>query len=221
MDERQRENLRIAKSQFDDLIEDVLPGMGFKNVFDQNGYEADDLIAWIVNRFPENYVIVSSDEDLWQLLRKERGLEISQWNYKELMTEEKFTKKYGLHPRQWAEVKAIAGCSSDNVEGIRGVGEPTAVKFLNKVLKDGKAKKAIEQGQAVIDRNWNLVTLPFSGEKMICVEDIVEDELYIGEVLEVFKDYGFQSFLAEGQLSRWREIFDIKGGSRKRLKNRE
>lgn len=218
LDQRQVKNLQIAKKQFDDLREDVLPGMGFRNIFEQNGYEADDLIAWVVNRFPENYVIVSSDEDLLQLLRKERSIDISIWNYKEVITEEKFTRKYGLIPREWARVKAIAGCKTDNVDGIAGVGEATAVKYLNGVLKDGKTKKAIEVGRSIIERNWDLVALPFSGDKMIAVEEVVEDTFYIGEVMEVFRDYGFQSFLGEGQLSRWREVFDIRGGSRKRLK---
>jgi len=44
-----------------------LPQMGFRNVYHQTGYEADDLIAWCVARFPDEYIIVSKDNDLFIL----------------------------------------------------------------------------------------------------------------------------------------------------------
>jgi len=86
------------------------------------------------------------------------------WNGKMMLTEAWLIGEYGIAPSQWADVKAIAGCSSDGVEGVRGVGEKTAAKFLRGNLKPAsKAHQAIVAGNNVWRRNLPLVRLPFPG----------------------------------------------------------
>jgi len=90
--------------------------------------------------------------------------------------EEKFKEKwYGLQPKQWATVKAVAGCNSDNVKGIPGIGEKTAAQFLTGNLARHLAKfdKIATAPKADIDFRLRLVKLPFEGTNEF---DLVEGE---------------------------------------------
>ena len=150
--------LRLLRTKY-------LPKIGFRNILWQLGYEADDLIAevcrWIK---PDDVgVMVSSDQDLYQLLDGDR---IILWNPRTHTptTEASFRREWGIGPECWATVKSIAGCSSDSVPGVNGVGEKTAIKFLKGELnRDGKKFTDIVHNSALRERNLKLVTLPFPG----------------------------------------------------------
>jgi len=197
-------------SQFDFVRREILSELGFKNVFYQNGYEADDLIAWIVNRFPDEYVIISTDEDLWQLIQKERrGVCVNVYNpiKKTLLTFKEFYASFGIEPSKWSEVKAIAGCSTDNVAGIKGVGENTAIKFITDSLSQSSKKYlSIVEGEDIIRRNRRLVMLPFSGPVPIRITGLVDDEIKKDRFQSVFVRFGFNSFLSGEMVDRWDDM---------------
>ena len=206
-----------ARRQFNLLYKDVLPMMGFQNVFMQTGYEADDLIAWLCYRRPDDYMIVSADEDLLQLLSTTRFYATRIWDFKKdrIITEEDFLNKYGgIKPIDWAKVKAMAGCSSDNVPGIAGVGQETAIKYLHGNLKDGKAKEKIEsaEGRQTIDRCFYLVALPYPGDREIVIPEIIDDELYSLDFRDAFQKYGCGSFISGNNFEEWREAFHLVSG---------
>lgn len=167
----QKRQHTLVREQLTALRTDYLPSIGFSNIFYQKGYEADDIIASIVNSLkltiafgrPERAIIVSSDGDMNQLLSKF----VSIWNPKkqELVTNKSFEKEWGLDPGLWPSVKAIAGCHTDEVEGIKGVGEKTAACFVKGTLKTGKKFDSIVYGNKVIRRNMKLVTIPYPGTK--------------------------------------------------------
>ncbi len=135
--EEEQKMFKEVHQQILALRKTILPTLGFRNVFAEEGYEADDLIASIVCdlREGDQAIIVGADHDLFQLL----GPRTIIWNPTKsvAITESSFSKDYGVTPTQWVDVKAIAGCSSDDVPGIRGIGEKTACKFLNGTLKSG------------------------------------------------------------------------------------
>jgi DNA polymerase-1 len=161
------EHHREVCGQIKRLRKEILPGVGFRNVFVSRGFEADDLVAALALALAkgDEAVIVASDKDFYQLLSKR----VSIWNpmKRVLYTRKAFREEWGLErPSHWVTVKAIAGCGTDNVKGIEGVGERTACKYLNGTLKEGSAKwKAIKstEGLAVWNRNLRLVGLPFEG----------------------------------------------------------
>lgn len=165
------EKLKIIKgmrTQIDALREDILPNVGFENVFIQPGYEADDIIASIVTNLREGHeaIIVSADKDLYQLLSDR----VMIWNptKKKMTTQATFFKEYGVEPSSWADVKAIAGCATDNIVGIKGVGEKTAAAFLTGKLSSSSAKhEAIIRGNKIWRRNKPLVKLPYPGTKTV------------------------------------------------------
>lgn len=156
-------------SQLDHLREQYLPELGYVNIFSQKGHEADDLIASVVDRSivrgEDRAVICSADKDLYQLLRP--GVKVHHPRTKD--TSEtvgcfSFERKYGIPASQWVFVKAMAGCDSDNVKGILGVGEKTAIKYLQGGFRQGDRQFDLIFGSKhVIERNLSLVTLPLAG----------------------------------------------------------
>ncbi len=196
----------MSRPQFDILRDIVLPTMGFKNILIQEGYEADDLIAEVCKyRANDHKVIVASDTDLWQLLAPD--CEIFDPIYKQAYTDVAFSNKWGIVPLFWAVVKAMAGCSTDNVEGVPMVGEKTAAKFVRGEVRSGtKTFKRIVDSEDIIIRNLKLVMLPFDGVKGVDVyyDTGVDKQGFV----EVCNTYSMPSLLEE--IHRWTEAFRMK-----------
>lgn len=143
-----------------------LPAVGYKNIFIQKGYEADDVIASIAMNLSmkDSAVVITSDQDLYQLL--EKNISIYDPNKSKLITINDFKRKYKIAPSLWAIMKALAGCTTDNVKGIKAVGELTALKYIkNKLNKTSKVYKRIRSKKSgrIYDRNISLVGLPLAG----------------------------------------------------------
>jgi 5'-3' exonuclease len=154
-----------AYRQFDEIREEILPYLGFNNSFRQTGYEADDLIGWVSMRIPADYMIISADADLLQLLVDSRYCPVRLYNFKAVTDAKQFSDSlFGIRPIRYGYVKAIAGCDGDCVKGIVGIGEITAAKYVAGVLPDGVAKSKIEskEGKKLAQENMRLVSLPFN-----------------------------------------------------------
>jgi DNA polymerase-1 len=155
-----REQVKIIRKVY-------LKEIGYKNNFYQKGYEADDIIAVLCKEVipqRDTAIIISADQDLYQLLNKR--ISIYHPQKKKVVTEESFAKEYGIKPFWWPRVKALAGCSTDNIKGVMGVGEKTAIKYLRGELKKESniyPKIIAEEKNGLIDRNLKLVRLPFIG----------------------------------------------------------
>lgn len=167
--------------------------IGFRNVFCQKGYEADDLIASVCGGLTvrETAIILTSDQDLYQCLNSQ--VSIYNPNQRKRTTAQGFQKKYGIKPARWAMVKCIAGCSTDNVPGVKGVGEITAIKYLLGDLKaSAKAHLSIiaPEGMKTICKNRRLVVLPFVGTKEFKLK---EDELSADGWRSVIRSLGLKS----------------------------
>lgn len=165
--EKHEEQHAKAQQNMPILRKQVLPDLGFENLLYQNGYEADDLIASVCHNTSDDVVIVSSDNDLFQLLSP--NVFMYNPNKEQIINEDTFVKQWNISPEQWPLVKAIAGCSSDNIKGIRGIGEKTAAKYLSgdlgwhtvaydKIRSASRGASIIE-----IEKRLELVRLPFAG----------------------------------------------------------
>jgi DNA polymerase-1 len=177
--EEEQETRRDFNGQVKRLRREYLPAAGFNNVFAARGFEADDIIASIAAALPSNEegIIISNDHDLWQCLRpnifcwdpqRQRAYSIGN-----------FRGEWGLEPHQWADVKAYAGCGTDDVPGIRGVGEKTAAKWLRGELPEHtQAYAKLVAGVATHKTNLPLVRLPFPGtpEFEIKPDNVTEDK---------------------------------------------
>jgi DNA polymerase-1 len=177
-DQDQRRELAL---QIDRLRDEYLPAIGFKNIFCMNGYESDDIMAnlayWSWNNRPhtEEIVLVTADSDLYQCIRPN----VSVWSPQKgkMFTWQSFEREFGISPCSWSLVKAISGCASDNVKGVGGIGEVTALKYLRGELPTkSKAYQKIMSGAETVIRNKKLVLLPFDGcpKPLIVPDDISE-----------------------------------------------
>jgi 5'-3' exonuclease len=188
MTPEEREAYKGLILQISELQLRWLPKIGFKNIYSFNGMESDDIMAKIAEVSTDPVVIVTADADLYQCLGP--GVSIFAPTKDRILTETWFRNKYGISPKQWALVKAIAGCSSDEVPGIKGVGEITAVKFIRGELPEkSKAYQAImsEEGKAIVRANRPIIELPFEG----CPEPILtEDHIDRSEWKEVCRLLG-------------------------------
>ena len=173
------------------LRDKYLPALGYRNVLHQRGYEADDMIAAACIHRPSltDIVIVSSDGDLFQLL--DESVSIYNPHQKKLLTQRWFVGKWGLDPVMWASVKAMAGCSSDDIPGIDGIGETYASRyFAGKLNKESKAHAKIQAGLDVYNRNIQLTRLPAPGVEVPQWREDDATERRWGEVTE---QLGFKS----------------------------
>jgi len=208
--EEQKELDEVSYPQFDDLRIRILPNLGFKNNFMYPGYESDDIIAEIVQNNPsEEFIIISSDSDLYQLLEKSR-VKIYDLSKKVLFTEEAFEAAYGIKPNDWPVVKAMAGCSSDNIKGFEGIGEKTVLKLLSGSLKKThKLYKLIDspEGLRMYQRNLILVLLPYAKTPH---SKLRYDRLLFKEFTFMCETYGFKSFLYKHSIMEWKERFNLK-----------
>lgn len=164
----------IFYPQVDRLQDVLLPQLGYRNIIEVAGYEADDVIAGYSQLLPDGdeAVIVSADKDLYQCL--DSNVDFYNPSSDKILTQVEFKATWGINPVQWADVKAWAGCDTDDVPGIEGIGEKTAASYLAGTLKAGKKRTAIESNPDVWARNLPLVKLPFSGLRL---PKVVADEL--------------------------------------------
>jgi 5'-3' exonuclease len=167
LDENAAAEYEAVSQQITKLRTDYLESLGFQNIFFQSGYEADDVIASVVGNLPEgdSAIIIGGDKDIYQLLRSH--VDIYAPTQRMTMSKEKFKAKwFGLKPTEWPAVKAITGCSTDDVPGLDGVAEVSAAKFitnqLNQKLAKYKAISAFVRTQQYRD-NLLLVSLPYAG----------------------------------------------------------
>jgi DNA polymerase-1 len=117
-----------------DRIRHVIKVMNIP-IFEQEGYEADDLLGTLAQQAEGKQVdtlIVTGDRDLLQLVDQHTRVLTSRRRFSDtVIYDAKGVKqRYGLSPNQLADLKGIAGDKSDNIPGVHGVGEKTAVKLL-------------------------------------------------------------------------------------------
>jgi DNA polymerase-1 len=153
-----------AFTQFKQLRRNILPELGFVNIFRQTGCEADDLIAALVMNDPKReFIVATSDDDMLQLLDY---CDIYNLSKDKQINANVFKEEVGIEPADWAKVKQIAGCTSDNVKGVPGIGEKTAIKYLkNEMNPNSKQFQSIKQAEELIAFNEYLVKLPLPETK--------------------------------------------------------
>ena len=200
--EEEKELRRMLQDQMSDLKTKWLPSMGFRNVFYQKGYEGDDMIACLAAKIPEHKeaIIITTDKDMLQCIRPNVHFYNPNSKTGEVYTEEHFEDEWGVTPSQWALVKGMAGCSTDEVKGIKGVGEKTAVKFLTENLgehtaafqKIQEALDAYKKGMGVLAVTMPLVQLPLKGAK---VQAVRKDNYSQDGFEKMCKELGFRSLL--------------------------
>lgn len=101
--------------------------------YEEDGIEADDIIGTMARSYPDYQIhILSSDKDLWQLIDPTTDVYVMKKGLSEIevMDEAKLMETKGITPKQIVDLKALMGDASDNIPGVKGIGEKTALKLL-------------------------------------------------------------------------------------------
>ena len=127
-----RETPDDLKMQFP-VAKKILTAMGIKYL-EKEGYEADDIIGTI-SKYCENddkyeALIVSSDKDLLQLISDETTVKLLKTKDYIMMDKKTFFDTYGFEPIKMIDLKSLMGDASDNIPGVKGIGEKGAIKLL-------------------------------------------------------------------------------------------
>ncbi len=118
------------------LLKEMLQAMNIQ-IYEMEGFEADDILGTLSAKAEEGGVlpvVVSGDRDLLQLASETLKVRIPKTKGGRTETEDYYAKdvveKYGVTPLEFIDVKALMGDSSDNIPGVPGIGEKTAVKII-------------------------------------------------------------------------------------------
>ncbi|MBQ3336390.1 MAG: hypothetical protein IJG80_03200, partial [Selenomonadaceae bacterium] len=96
------------------------------------GYEADDIIGTLARQACENFsvVILTGDRDSLQLINATTKVLLTKYSSTELYDEKKFVSEYGFAPAQLVDFKGLRGDPSDNIPGVKGIGQVNATKLI-------------------------------------------------------------------------------------------
>jgi len=167
---------------------DWIREMGFANI-SKDGYEADDVIA-TVTQFAKKHMlkvrIVSHDKDLYQMIDDGKVI-IYDGVKKREIDEQGCIDKFGVKPKDFVNFQAILGDSSDNVPGVKGIGQKGASKLINEFHTLENIYNNIEKcGTPRIQK-----LLLESKEKAFLSRDLVRMRT------DIFKDFDLDSFIFE------------------------
>ncbi|MCR5146663.1 MAG: DNA polymerase I [Clostridia bacterium] len=219
------------------IIKDVLRAMNI-TIIEKEGYEADDVLgtlAKVGETDGVNVTILSGDRDTFQLATDKVTIRIPRT--KAGKTEEddfdrsKVIETYGVEPKQLIEVKGLMGDTSDNIPGVPGVGEKTALNLIKeyktidnlyKSLEDGtatsvkgKIKEKITENKELAELSRFLGTINVEVPIDETIEDLKVKDWNNEEVLNIFKELNFNRFIDRFNLSGFQEkkedekLFDI------------
>ena len=215
-----KETPEDLKVQFP-VAKKILTAMGIKYL-ECVGYEADDIIGTVAlwcEKDPEyEALIVSSDKDLLQLISDETTVKLLKTKDYIMMDKKAFIETYGFEPIKMIDLKALMGDTSDNIPGVKGIGEKGAIKLLceygsldgiydNIDNISGATKIKLEDGKKDAYYSKELVTI----YREVPLENIsFEDLRYSGEnadeLIDIFNDLGFYSLLKKIDTPKKEEV---------------
>ena len=198
------------------IIKEILKEMNI-TVIEKEGYEADDIIGTMSKEAEKEghlVTVLSGDRDTFQLVSNNITVRIPRTKMGKTevddYTEEKIEEEYGLKPKALIEVKGLMGDTSDNIPGVPGVGEKTAIKLVKdfgtienlyeKIEKNeselkGALKEKIENNKELAILSKTLGTILLDAKLDVKVDDLKTKEWDKEKVLKRFKELQFNRFI--------------------------
>lgn len=192
------------------LIREVLDCLGI-SVLEQEGYEGDDIIGTLAkNMAAEGYAVdvVTGDRDALQLVTNDVTVYLTKKGITQMLavTPAVMEEEYGYTPAQVIEMKALMGDTADNIPGVPGVGEKTALKLISQFgsvtgvyehLADVKGKKLQEKladnkDKALLSKD--LATIRCDLDLTYTIDQF-QPQPRQADVAELFKSLGFRNLL--------------------------
>ena len=196
------------------LLKETLDAMGIRR-YEIEGFEADDILgtaAAVCERNGWDCVVVTGDKDSLQLVSDTTSVcnvkTVRGQTETILYTPESFRAEYGFAPAQMVDLKALMGDSSDNIQGVPGIGEKTALDLVRRYgtvdriysslgtldIKDGVRRK-LADGEASARQSYWLATIVRDVPLHFSPEENIWNNSYTPELYGVMKRLGFKRFI--------------------------
>ncbi len=194
------------------LAKQLLTKMGI-TYYEIDNYEADDIIGTFARYCDEKPewigTIISSDRDLLQLISHDVDMKLLKQKDYIRYNYNSFTEDYGITPEKMVDLKALMGDASDNIPGVKGIGEKTALKLLQeyKTLDGlyenidkigGKTGEKLEADKEKAYMSYDLATI----YKQVPIEFDPEKLIYLGNqegLNALYEELEFYSFIKKNK----------------------
>lgn len=196
------------------VIKELLGAMNIP-IFEIEGYEADDILGTLAKKFASEDIevsLLSGDRDLLQISDEYIKIKIPKTIKGRTVVKDYFPKdvedEYGVNPKQFIDYKALIGDASDNIPGVKSVGEKTALKILQQF---GSIEEAIENYDKLKPEKLGLLLKNDEENAKFCkflvtintevplecnFEDMYVENIYNKDSLSIIKELEFSSFLS-------------------------
>lgn len=195
-----------------DLMKKVLDTMGISR-YEQAGIEADDIIGSMAKRYKGDTIIITGDKDSFQLVDETTSVYFTRRGITEteIYSNENFKEKTGIEPIQIIDLKSMMGDSSDNIPGIAGVGEKTALSLVEKYGSlenlyshidelSGKLKEKVENSKDIAYLSKTLATINVKLDIPVKDEDMGYSFPFGAATKKLFIDLDFKNVLRREEL---------------------
>lgn len=195
-----------------DLMKKVLDTMGISR-YEQAGIEADDIIGSMAKRYKGDTIIITGDKDSFQLVDETTSVYFTRRGITEteIYSNENFKEKTGIEPIQIIDLKSMMGDSSDNIPGIAGVGEKTALSLVEKYGSlenlyshidelSGKLKEKVEKSKDIAYLSKTLATINVKLDIPVKDEDMGYSFPFGAATKKLFIDLDFKNVLRREEL---------------------
>lgn len=206
-----------------DLILEVMHVMGVA-VYSFSGYEGDDVLGTLSARYEKELpvAIVTGDRDALQLASDRTTVYLTQKGISSMseMTPKAVEEKYGITPSQVIDMKALMGDTADNIPGVPGIGEKTALKLLTQYktldnlyahvdeIKGAQGKK-LAAGKDMAYLSYKLAAIKRDVPMETTLEEMAQP-VHISEMKELFSRLGINLLSQFGELPRFTALAEAK-----------
>ncbi|WP_337523167.1 DNA polymerase I [Dialister hominis] len=206
-----------------DLILEVMHVMGVA-VYSLSGYEGDDVLGTLSARYEKELpvAIVTGDRDALQLANDRTTVYLTQKGISSMseMTPKAVEEKYGITPSQVIDMKALMGDTADNIPGVPGIGEKTALKLLTQYktldnlyahvdeIKGAQGKK-LAAGKDMAYLSYKLAAIKRDVPMETTLEEMAQP-VHISEMKELFSRLGINLLSQFGELPRFTALAEAK-----------
>lgn len=195
------------------FIRELLDAYGIKH-YELEDYEADDIIGTLaVQAEHDNFevIVISGDKDLTQLSTDRTTVYITRKGITdmEVYTPSHIADKYGLTPKQIIDMKGLMGDQSDNIPGVPGIGEKTAIKLLKQFnsvenlldsidsVSGKKLKENLTQYHEQALMSKELATITKEAPISVSIKDLPYNGYDVKQIIPLFQELEFTSLLAK------------------------
>ena len=193
------------------ILKDILDSLNVKYL-DIDGFEADDIVGTyskIAKDEGVETVIITGDKDYFQLVNDDVIVYLTRKGISQMeeITEEKIKEDYGLSPKQLIDVKGLMGDKSDNIPGVDGIGEKTAIKYIKKYgsmedlyenlddIRGKKTKENLENSRQIAFLSKKIGTIVTNAPVDFKISDLKVSDPDMNTLKEKFSKYNFNKFL--------------------------